>query len=178
MAPKLKKANTTSSDQGSVSSIKSRSVVSETSSLLAGSVSSAAAKAPLKVSKTIVRDRSIVFWTPVMVWPMGFLRAHKRQTIEYQSDSRLHNGKYPTIAPRLVGGIVIDLPTTDVERKVAELLEVGERASDEELSRYLDSLADQIRGRPRAQEGKRAVNVLSSALLQQLPQDTQQSVAA
>jgi len=178
MAPKLKKANATSSDQGSVSSIKSRSVVSETSSLLAGSVSSAAAKAPLKVSKTIVRDRSIVFWTPVMVWPTGFLRAHKRQTIEYQSDSRLHNGKYPLIAPRLVGGIVIDLPTTDVERKVAELLEVGERASDAELSQYLDSLADQIRGRPRAQESRRAVNVLSSALLQQLPQDTQQSVAA
>jgi hypothetical protein len=61
---------------------------------------------------------------------------------------------------------VIDLPTTDVERKVAELLEVEERASDAELSRYLDSLADQIRGRPRALEGRRAVNVLSSALLQ------------
>lgn len=113
-----------------------------------------------------------------MLWPTGFLKTHKKQTIEYQSDSRLHNGKYPWIAPRLVGGIVIDLPTNDVEKKVAELLEIGERANDDELSVYLDNLADQIRGRPRVPESKRAVNVLSSALLKQLPQDTQQSVAA
>ena len=165
MGPKLKKTSATNSEQSSISSIKSKSVVSETSSLLAGSVSSAAAKAPLKVSKTIVRERSIIFWTPVMIWPTGFLKAHKKQTIEYQSDSRLHNGKYPLVAPRLVGGIVIDLPTTDVEKKVTELLEVGERASDDELSLYLDGLADQIRGRSRAPEAKRAVNVLSSALL-------------
>jgi hypothetical protein len=76
------------------------SLGSDTSSLLSGSVSSAAAKAPLKVSKTIVRERSIVFWTPVMVWPTGFLKAHK---------------KYPLIASNLIGGIIIDLHTTDVE---------------------------------------------------------------
>lgn len=179
MPPKTGKVNAPNSDQASVSSIKSKSVISEASSLLSGSVSSAAAKAPLKVSKTIVRDRSIVFWTPVMLWPTGFLKTHKKQTIEYQSDSRLHNGKYPLIAPGLEGGgIVIDLPTNDVEKKVAELLEIDERANDDELSVYLDNLADKIRGRPRVPESKRAVNVLSSALLKQLPQDTQQSVAA
>jgi hypothetical protein len=166
MAPKLKKANAAIADYSSVGSNKDMSVVSETSSLLSGSVSSAAAKAPLKVSKTIVRDRSIVFWTPVMVWPTGFLKAHKKQTIEYKSDSCLHNGKYPLIAPSLVGGIVIDLRTTDVESQVAQLLDVRERASDEELCAYIENLANQIRGRPRTQEGKQAVDVLSSTLLQ------------
>ena len=115
MAPKPKKPNATVADQHSVGSSKDLSVVSDTSSLLSGSVSSAAAKAPLKVSKTIVRDRSIVFWTPVMVWPAGFLKAHKKETIEYKSDSCLHNGKYPLISKNLVGGIIIDLHTTDVE---------------------------------------------------------------
>jgi hypothetical protein len=49
---------------------------------------------------------------------------------------------------------------------VAQLLDVNERASDEELCLYLENLANQIRGRPRTQEGKKAVNVLSSTLLQ------------
>jgi hypothetical protein len=43
---------------------------------------------------------------------------------------------------------------------------------------YIENLANQIRGRPRTQEGKQAVDVLSSALLLQLPQDTQQTIAA
>jgi hypothetical protein len=115
MAPKLIRSNVTAKAEGSVLSSSGTSVVSDTSSLLSGSVSSAAAKAPLKVSKTIVRDRSIVFWTPVMVWPTGFAKAHKKQTIEYKSDSCLHNGKYPLIAQNLVGGIIIDLNTTEVE---------------------------------------------------------------
>ena len=140
-------------------------------------MSSAAAKAPLKVSKTIVRDRSIVFWTPVMLWPAGFAKAHKKQTIEYKSDSCLHNGKYPLIASHLVGGIIIDLHTTDVESQVAELLDVKDRASDAELCIYLENLANQIRGRPRAPEAKRSVNLLSSVLLQQLPDDTRLSIA-
>jgi hypothetical protein len=134
-------------------------------------VASAAAKAPLKASKTIVRGRSIVFWTPVMLWPTGFIKTHKKETIEYKSDSCMHDGKYPLIASSLVGGIVIDLRTTEVESQVAQLLDVNERASDEELCLYLENLANQIRGRPRTQEGKKAVNVLSSTLLQQLPQD-------
>jgi hypothetical protein len=55
---------------------------------------------------------------------------------------------------------------------------VRELASDEELSQYVDDLANQIRGRPRTQGGKRDVDVLSSVLLQQLPQDIQQSITA
>ena len=165
MAPRVKKANAAVAEQLSSSSSKGTSVVSETSSLLAGSVASAAAKAPLKASKTIVRDRSIVFWTPVMLWPTGFIKTHKKETIEYKSDSCMHDGRYPLIASNLVGGIVIDLRTTEVESQVAQLLDVNERASDEELCVYIESLADQIRGRPRTHEGKKAVNVLSSHLL-------------
>jgi hypothetical protein len=134
--------NAAAKTQGSGPSSSGTSVVSDTSSILSGSVSSAAAKAPLKVSKTIVRDRCIVFWTPVMLWPAGFAKAHKKQTIEYKSDSCLHNGKYPLIARSLVGGIIIDLHTTEVESQVAQLLDVQELASDEELCFFIDSLAD------------------------------------
>ena len=97
-------------------------MISETSSLLSGSVSSAAAKAPLKESQAQVRERSIVFWTPVMVWPQGFFKLHKKETVEYRSDSCLHNGKYPYLSVKLQGGIIIDLKTTDVEQQVAGLL--------------------------------------------------------
>ena len=124
MAPKSTKINAQNGKCASVPSSGAASVISETSSLLSGSVSSAAAKAPLKVSKTVVRDRSIVFWTPVMIWPTGFVKTHKKQTIEYKSDSCLHNAKYPLIPANLVGGIIIDLPTTEVEGQVAQLLDI------------------------------------------------------
>ena len=58
------KAQMETSSQKSSDKQSQLSVISETSSMLVGSVSSAAAKAPLKESKTIVKDRSIVFWTP------------------------------------------------------------------------------------------------------------------
>ena len=72
--------NDTDSQQSKGSS-SNLSVISETSSMLVGSVASAAAKAPLKSSKVIVRDRKLVFWTPVMIWPAGFAKVHKKETI-------------------------------------------------------------------------------------------------
>ncbi len=57
------------------------SVISETSSLLVGSVASAASKAPLKPSKVLIRDRKIIFWTPVMLWPAGFAKVHKKEVV-------------------------------------------------------------------------------------------------
>ena len=57
-----------------------------------------------------------MFWTPVMVWPQGFFKPHKKETVEYKSDSCLHNGKYPYLSVKLQGGIIIDLNTTDIEQ--------------------------------------------------------------
>ncbi len=59
------------------------SAISETNSILTGSVASAASRVGLKESKAVVRDRKIVFWTPVMVWPSGFVKSHKKETLEY-----------------------------------------------------------------------------------------------
>ena len=77
------------------------SVISETGSLLTGSVASAASRAGLKESKAAVRDRKIVFWTPVMIWPSGFVKAHKKETLDYRSDQSLHNGKHPYLPVKL-----------------------------------------------------------------------------
>jgi len=49
--------------------------------MLIGSVASAAAQAPFKVSKIAVRERKIVFWTPVMIWPVGFMKVYKKETV-------------------------------------------------------------------------------------------------
>ena len=57
------------------------SMNSGTSSLLVGSVASAASKAPLKASKAVIRERKIVFWTPVMIWPSGFAKVHKKEVV-------------------------------------------------------------------------------------------------
>ena len=70
MPPKDRKANVSASG----SSRMELSVISETNSLLTGSVASAASRISLKESKALVRDRKIVFWTPVMVWPSGFVK--------------------------------------------------------------------------------------------------------
>ena len=91
------------------------SVISETNSLLTGSIASAASRIGLKESKAAVRDRKIVFWTPVMVWPTGFIQRHKKETKEYRSDECLHNGRAPYLSVKLQGGVIIDLQTTAIE---------------------------------------------------------------
>jgi len=91
------------------------SVISETGSLLTGSVASAASRASLKQSKAKVRDRKIIFWTPVMVWPSGFVKAHTKETVQYRSDESLHNGKHPYLPVKLQGGVIIDLQTAAIE---------------------------------------------------------------
>jgi hypothetical protein len=112
-------------------------MISETSSLLTGSIASAASRISLKESKAVVRDRKIVFWTPVMVWPSGFVKQHKKETVEYRSDESLHNGKYPSISVKLQGGVIVDLQTTAIETQVSQLLDVGELLSDEDLCQML-----------------------------------------
>jgi len=108
----------------------SLSVISETSSMLVGSVASAASKVPLKTSKITVRDRKIVFWTPVMIWPAGFAKKHAKETVQYKSDECLHSGKMPYIAVKLTGGVIIDLSTSDVASQVSQLVEIGELNAD------------------------------------------------
>ena len=81
-----------------------------------------------------------------MVWPTGFFKIHKKETIEYKSDSCLHNGKYPYLSVKLQGGVIIDLKTTGVEEQVASLLQVDERDPDSELCEFLQQKADFIRG--------------------------------
>jgi len=50
-----------------------------------------------------------------MVWPAGFLKTHKKETVEYRSDECLHKGKVPHLPAGLHGGIIIDLATSDIE---------------------------------------------------------------
>jgi len=79
-------------------------------------LASAAAKAPLKASRAaVVKEKKIIFWTPVMVWPAGFTRVHKKETVHYRTDESLHNGKVPYLAVGLSGGVIIDLAADDVE---------------------------------------------------------------
>ena len=100
-------------------------------------MASAAAKVPLKASKVIVRDRRIIFWTPVMIWPGGFTKAHRKETIDYRSDGCLHNDNMPYVAVRMPGGVIIDLATTDVEAQVSQLVEIQELTPDQELKQFL-----------------------------------------
>ena len=102
-----------------------------------GSVSSAASRVPLKESKAVIRERKIIFWTPVMTWPTGFSKEHKKETVEYMSSDCLHNGKYPFIPQKLKGGVIVDLQVTDVADQVSKLLEIGELVEDEQLCVYL-----------------------------------------
>jgi len=90
------------------------SAASQSSSMLEGSVASAAAKAPIKASKVKVRERKLIFWTPVMIWPSGFTRVHKKTVMHYRSDECLNSGKMPYIPHKLAGGIIIDLATAAI----------------------------------------------------------------
>ena len=151
-------------------------MISETSSLLTGSVASAASRISLKESKVTIRDRKIVFWTPVMIWPTGFAKSYKRETVEYRSDERLHNGKYPYITTKMQGGVIIDLQTTAIEAQVSQLLDTNELLSDSELCFRLQDQLVAIRGTTEQGSGGpkvRAVNIFDTSLVKKLPTDKQ-----
>ena len=81
-----------------------------------------------------------------MIWPSGFIKTHKKETIEYRSDQSLHSGKYPHIPAKLQGGIIIDLKTSDVEAQIRQLLEIDQLAKDTTLCAYLDERIAFFRG--------------------------------
>ncbi len=73
-----------------------------------------------------------------MVWPSGFIKTHKKETVEYRSDECLHNGKVPYIPIKMQGGVIIDLRTTEIESQISQLLETNELTEDSDLCLYLD----------------------------------------
>ena len=119
MPPKQQKANANTSRSNALSTSRELSIISETSSPLTGSVASAASQISLKESKAVIRDRKIVFWTPVMIWPSGFVMRHKKETVEYRSDESLHNKNYPYLSVKLQGGVIIDLHTSAIEPQIS-----------------------------------------------------------
>ena len=142
-------------------------------------MSSAASKLPLKESKAAVRDRKIVFWTPVMIWPTGFVKTHRKETVEYRSDQTLHSGKYPHIPAKLQGGVIIDLKTSNVEAQVRQLLEVDQLATDEALIASLQSRIAQLKKDSKRDSTKISLTqLLASPLIQSLPSSQQQSIRA
>ncbi len=74
-----------------------------------------------------------------MIWPSGFVRTHKKETLEYQSDQSLHNGKHPYLPVKIQGGVIIDLQTTAIETQVSQLLDIDELKPDEILRQLLQS---------------------------------------
>lgn len=73
-----------------------------------------------------------------MIWPTGFTKFYQKETIQYRSDQCLHDRKLPYIAVKLVGGIIVDLSTTDVFRQVSKLLDIEKMEDDEQLVHYLE----------------------------------------
>ena len=141
--------------------------------MLLGSVASAAAKVPLKASKTTIRERKIIFWTPVMIWPAGFAKQHKKETLNYRSDECLHNGKTPYLAVGLQGGVIIDLATAEIEKQIGGLLEIEDLETDPSLIAFLDRKIAEIKALYSLgfDRGTRAVEVIGSQLLKILPRE-------
>ena len=52
-------------------------------SLLEGSVVLSASLNEIKESALKDRDRKIIMWTPVLLWPTGFPKIHKKETKVY-----------------------------------------------------------------------------------------------
>lgn len=68
-----------------------------------------------------------------MVWPNGFVKSHRKETLEYRSDGSLHNGKTPYISVKVTGGVLLDLQTAAIESQISQLLDVEELLPDEAL---------------------------------------------
>jgi hypothetical protein len=108
-----------------------------------------------------------------MIWPSGFIRTHKKETIEYRSDECLHNGKVPYIPVKMQGGVIIDLRTTEIESQIGQLLETNELMEDGDLCSFLDQKVRALKTltHERNPSARENINVLESFLFQKLAPD-------
>lgn len=139
------------------------------SSVFEGSVASAASSRIIKESKTVERQRKAIFWTPVMVWPVGFVKKHSKETKEYLSSDCLHIDRWPPLPQGLTGGIIINLETKDVEQQVSKLLQREALVADDVLCRYLTATIDKIKGCSyapgKAKERQSSIQLMESVLM-------------
>lgn len=138
-------------------------------SIFEGSIPSAASKRVLKESKIIERERKAIFWTPVMVWPTGFLKKHAKEVKEYFSTECLHNNRWPVLPPHLIGGVIIDLNhTKDVLAQIKTLIQIEALESDQLLAEHLARTQQAIRStedRSASKDGLSILKISQSALV-------------
>ena len=107
-----------------------------------------------------------------MVWPTGFVKSHKKETVEYRSDELLHNGKVPYLPAKLQGGVIIDLGTSEIRTQVSQLLQIDELVPDYDLCHYLDETVSRLKIHREKGLSPRtpAVNLFDSPLYMEMSQ--------
>jgi hypothetical protein len=117
-------------------------------------VPSAASQRTIKESKKVERERKATFWTPVMIWPSGFIKKHVKEVKEYLSTECLHINRWPVLPPHLSGGIIIDLNhAKDILAQVKSLIQMDALESDELLCEHLLATHQALKTSQQTQEG-------------------------
>ena len=87
--------------------------------------------------------KEVWFRTPVILGNANLPPTYEGELVRYQKDAILHENLIPPVCERLSNGMVIDMPTEDIESWVAERLHWLQLCSDEELVDRLHRLLHQ-----------------------------------
>jgi hypothetical protein len=64
---------------------------------------------PIRQSKVVSKDKSIVLWTEVVI-DRNFPNAVAKKKFKYNTSSKINDGTVPDVVKLLEGGLVINAP--------------------------------------------------------------------
>lgn len=69
---------------------------------------------PIRQSKVVAKDKSIVLWTEVVI-DRGFPNTVAKKKFKYNTASKINDGTVPDVVKSLEGGLVINVPLSQIK---------------------------------------------------------------
>jgi hypothetical protein len=90
-----------------------------------------------KINKGNEKLKVVNLWTKVIINNQQPLHI-KPTKLEYKSNSCINKGRLPKIVHQLIGGMIMELPTEDIEDTIKDLIEFENLPKDSELIHFLE----------------------------------------
>ena len=94
----------------------------------------------IKQSKTLISERKVVQWTPVVIGHRFPVTVSKIK-VEYKTGDFLNTRSIPKVVSELEGGLIIKMPLIAIEEELKNAaMQLQFLQSDDELVLYLEDL--------------------------------------
>lgn len=133
----------------------------------------------IRQSSTIVRERKVTCWTPVMIGNSNFPTVVNKVVHSYKTGDMLHSKEYLKVSPNLYGGVILDLPQFNIQEYLERRLAAVHLQEDEYLSAYLEQqLAEWRRLKLKNRKPPLGIDLLNSQLFKDMAQEQQDSIVS